>query len=106
MIKNKLKNINWLEFVMQLLIVVISISILVGIFHKETKTELKEMKEINVALTEQNEMLETKLQDLTNEQIMFEIEQEEKNKSYEVMFENQNAINENTNDLIEIIIGY
>lgn len=106
MIKNKLKNINWLEFVMQLLIVVISISILVGIFHKETKTELKEMKEINVALMEQNEMLETKLQDLTNEQIMFEIEQEEKNKSYEVMFENQNAINENTNDLMEILIGY
>lgn len=106
MIKNKLKNINWLEFVMQLLIVVISISILVGIFHKETKTELKEMKEINVALTEQNEMLETKLQDLTNEQIMFEIEQEEKNESYEVMFENQNAINESTNDLMEILIGF
>ena len=72
----------------------------------QIETELKEIKEINVALTEQNEMLETKLQDLTNEQIMFEIEQEEKNKSYEVMFENQNAINENTNDLIEIIIGY
>lgn len=103
--KNKIKEVNWKQVIIITIIFVIALIIDSKIDAKE-KTELKDIKENYVALVEQNELLESKLQDLTNDQIMFEIEQEEKNKAYEVMFDNQDAINTSVNELMEILIGF
>lgn len=105
MFKDKLKNINWGQVIVIVIIFIIAL-IIDSQIGTESESQLKELKQSYVVMKEQNETLETKLQDLTNEQIEFEIEQEEKNKAYEVMFENQNEVNKSTSEVIKILIGF
>lgn len=103
--KDKIKDINWFQVVVIVMIFIVAL-IIDSKINAKTNIELKELKENYVAMKDQNDALETKLQNLTNEQIEFEIKQEEKNNAYEKLFANQDAINESANELMKIIIGY